>query len=68
MSGNSKQPPERTSTENESVSDVLIRGADLLDRAHEVCEGIERRAQAAIGQFASTREGEPQNHDRPKCG
>jgi hypothetical protein len=44
----SNQSHALSSPKSDSVPDLLIRGADMLDRVHRVCEGIERRAEAVI--------------------
>jgi hypothetical protein len=53
MAERSNQSHALSSPKSDSVPDLLIRGADMLDRVHRVCEGIERRAKAAIGRSDS---------------
>jgi hypothetical protein len=47
MSCPSHQPRQNQAL-GDSVPDILIWGADMLDRTRLVCDAIERRAQAAL--------------------
>ena len=48
MSARSQQTHPRSADKDGRVPDLLIRGEDMLDRVHRVCEDIDRRAKEVI--------------------
>jgi hypothetical protein len=50
MSSRSNTTSYRVKTSGDSVPEFVVKGTDLLDRAHQVCREMDRRVQELIGQ------------------
>jgi hypothetical protein len=68
MSSRPDQPQPFAAASSDSVPDILIRGADMLDRAQRICRAIERRAQDALGPTGSHADREHAGETRCDAG